>query len=230
MNLQLADNKKISKEDSFVSYLLYNRRVRPIHKREILREIIESVKIYNENLLNKNLLFIYKDNKKFSYIETKFLKSNFYHLTGLESKNINPKFFYEKCLNNKIKENEIKIRKDGTTMLKISVLRSLMNIHKNAKIIGDFNHTGIVLSTEKLVGNTTSCLGLKRIDKFYICNTLLKVDIRKVSINNRKIVSILSKNIQDSKYKKITYIDKNYHKEQELLKLMNELMGNESFE
>ena len=129
MNLQLADNKKISKEDSFVSYLLYNRRVRPIHKREILREIIESVKIYNENLLNKNLLFIYKDNKKFSYIETKFLKSNFYHLTGLESKSINPNYFYE-----------------------------------------------------------------------------------------------------NSKYKKITYIDKNYHKEQELLKLMNELMGNESFE
>ena len=172
-------------------------------------------------------MFIYKENKKFIYIETKFLKSNFYHLTGLESKNINPNYFYEKCLNNKLKESEIQIKKDGTTMLKISVLQSLMYIHKNAKMIGDFNGTGIVLSTEKLVGNTTACLGLRKADKYYICNTLLKADVRKLSNNNKKIVCILSKNIKDKKYEEITYMDKKYQNEQEFINLISEFMNNE---
>ncbi len=202
----------------------FNRRVIIIRKKEIIKEIVECAKIYNDNLNNKNLLFIYKENEKLNYIETKFLKSNFFHLTGLESKNINPNYFYEKCLNNKISENDIELKKNGTTILKLSVLRNLMYINKNAKLIGNFNRNGILLSTEKLIGNTSACLGLRKINKYYICNTVLKTDIREISIECMKIVCILSKNIKDSNYQEITYINKKYRNNNEIVDLINKIV------
>lgn len=45
------------------------------------------------------------------YIETKFTKSNFLHLTGVKilNKTINAKSFYDMCTKNRILERDIRI-------------------------------------------------------------------------------------------------------------------------
>lgn len=101
-------------------------------------------------------------------------------------------------------------RDDGNTIKKISVLPILMNIHRNGKIIGDYNQNKIYLYSNKIIGNTNSCLGFIKKDKYYICNTSLKEDIRKIVYNHKKIVCILSKKIQEKKYNEITYLNKKY--------------------
>lgn len=183
-----------------------------IDKKEIIERIVECAKIYDKNLNNKNIMFIYFENQEIKYLETKFTKANFLHLTGvkLEDKRINARFFYNKCIANRIKEEEIRERKDGNTKNKLFVLRDLMCIHENARIIGNFKQNRTFLFTEKLIGNITSCLGFISKEKYYICNTSLKEDIRKITYNRRKIICIVCKKIQDLKYHEITYIDEKY--------------------
>ncbi len=90
------------------------------------------------------------------------------------------------------------------------VLSMLMSIHKNAKIIGDYDRNRIYLHSDKIIGNINSCLGFIKKDKYYICNTSLNEDIRKITDNHRKIICILSKKIQEKQYNEITYINKKY--------------------
>ena len=42
-------------------------------------------------------------------------------------------------------------RKDGNTIKKMSVLAMLMNIHKNAKMIGDYDGNKIFLSLKIII-------------------------------------------------------------------------------
>lgn len=94
--------------------------------------------------------------------------------------------------------------------LKLSVLNNLLDINKTACIIGDYSSSNIYLYSEKMVGNIIGCLGFIKAGRYYICNTTLKVDIRKLITSNKRIVCILSKQINENKYKEISYINKNF--------------------
>lgn len=183
-----------------------------IEKKEIIERIVECAKNYDKNLNNKNIMFIYLENQEIKYLEAKFTKANFLHLTGIRivNRKMNVKSFYSKCIANRIKESEVQEREDGNTKNKLSVLNSLMYIHKNARIIGDFNQNRIFLYSDKIIGSISACLGFISSGKYYICNTSLKEDIRKITCNRGKIVCIICKQIQDLKYNKITYIDEKY--------------------
>lgn len=77
-------------------------------------------------------------------------------------------------------------------------------------MIGNYSQDKIYLHSNKIIGNTNSCLGFIKKENYYICNTTLKEDIRKIVYNHKKIICILSKQIQDKKYNEITYINKKY--------------------
>lgn len=81
-----------------------------IYKSTLIKELCNCAKLYQNNLENKNIMFVYKDDK-IRYVETKFNKSNFLHLTGVKLLNENMKAipFYNKCLKNRIKESDIRI-------------------------------------------------------------------------------------------------------------------------
>ena len=183
-----------------------------MQKQTIINKIIECAKLYDENLANKNIMFIYKEDI-IRNIETRFLKSNFMHLTGTIAKKENANSFYSKCINKRLKEQDIEIRKDGNTINKIQVLERNVLINKNARIIGDFSKDNIYLYSEKLIGDTYSSLGFIKSQNYFIPNTSLKIDIRKISQKTSKIICILSKEIQEKKYNKITYLNKNYETE-----------------
>lgn len=81
-----------------------------IEKNEIIKTLCTCAKMYKENLENKNIMFIYKDERA-KFIEAKFLKSNFLHLTGIKLQNLKANAFYDKCIHNRILESEIRIQK-----------------------------------------------------------------------------------------------------------------------
>lgn len=183
-------------------------------KKEILKILKESAIKYKENLKDNNLLIIYKEKEKIKYIEVLFLARNFMHLTGVKCNDKNKKYmkanqFYQACLNNKLSYKDIVIKQDGTTKLKLDILSQLIHIDKKIKIIGVYNNYKKELITEILLGNINMCLGLiKSSSSYYIPNTLLKEDIRKIVVKPYQIVAILKKKVKERKYKDIIYINK----------------------
>ena len=93
--------------------------------------------------------------------------------------------------------------------MKLSVLPQVMNIHKVAKMVGDYDFTKSILFTEKIVGTVTACIGFVRDGNYYYPNTTLREDIRTVILSPQKrIIAIFSKQKNEQKYKDCTYTAK----------------------
>ncbi len=86
-----------------------------------------------------------------------------------------------------------------------------MKIDKIARMVGDYSHTKTALYTEKLTGTTSMSLGfIQDKSNFYIPNTILKEDIRDVTLRpQKKILAIYKKNEDELKYYKCSYLAKN---------------------
>lgn len=184
-----------------------------VKKEEAIKIIYKCAKLYKENLENRNFLFISSiNNNKLSHIEAKFLKNNFKHLTGVadNDKKISANLFYTKCLNNKLSLHDFKMRDDGTTELKLSVLSELMKINKCVKMIGNCNKYKPKLYVDKLAGNTRACIGLSKVDEFYVPITALKEDTRDLITETEKVIAIFSKGIKEALYTNLTYIAKDF--------------------
>ncbi len=72
-----------------------------IKKEDALRIVLRSAELYESNLKNKNLLFLF-ENKYHSvnYYEVVFESNNFLHLTGLivDKDILSAPAFYQRCL------------------------------------------------------------------------------------------------------------------------------------
>lgn len=175
-------------------------------KEDALRIIVKCAKLYNDNLKNKNVLFISQINKdRINLIECSFKKGNFMHLTGIHSNNISANLFYEKCINNQLSLDDFELKDDGTTYMKLSVLPMLTEIHKIAKMIGDLNVNKSKLCVEKLTGGISACIGLVRKGKYYIPVSALKVDMREIVYKQERIIAIFTKLAGNNLYNCITY-------------------------
>ena len=182
----------------------------------ITNTLYEAARKYKENLLNKNIMFIFKDKKdnKLYYIETFFSRKNFLHLTGLIYKKTAREFFSE-CLNKTISKQDISIKSKKYTKSKLKILENAMSIGKVSNRIGDFNNNGTNLMVDKVLGGTNYCMGFsnkeknKKLIKYYYPKSLLKADIRKYTIEDNRIIVILSKQKNEKLYSQITYLSKN---------------------
>lgn len=183
------------------------------NRKEIIKRIIEGAIKYNDNLLNKNVLFIFENKQKLDFIETIFNDWNFLHLTGMKYYK-NATEFFQDCLNNKIAPINIEMRKKLFTQLKLEILENAMSINKSAKRIGDFNQSKVNIEIEKVIGNTHYCLGFSNLDssnkklKYYYPKTLLQDNLKNNIIDDNKIIAILSKNKKQKLYNEITYLSK----------------------
>lgn len=173
-----------------------------------LNIIKQAAKIYQENLLNKNVLFIYLKNNKVEFYETTFLEEHFKHLTGVKT-NLNAYMFWYKAINNRLSENDFDY-KDSTTKLKLDNLIKSMLINSYAKMIGDFKRNKVYLSVGKVAGNNNLIIGFDEGEKINFPKTLLKGDIRDyTSSKPYRIIGIMIKKTSDKLYNEITYIAKN---------------------
>lgn len=170
-----------------------------------LKLLIESAKIYNENLADKNLLVIYQDRitKKYLYLEFVFFKTNFLHLIGVNfvsstDDNMKSELFFNKCLNNELSLSDFSYRSDGTTKLKLDILKQVVSIDKSAKMVGDYNHSRPALITDKITGNIHACIGsVLNESNYYVPNTALKEDIRNIVSKWHPIKAIYVKSIEE---------------------------------
>lgn len=154
------------------------------------------------------------------YIETIYYPYNFLHLTGLEYNPKNFKIkskynksidFYQNLLRSKIPENSINFKNSITTKLKLQVLHNLCNIDRTAKFIGNYDNTiKDNLYTEKVIGNSTYCLGFVKDKKtgYYIPNSAINDIIKNISYNILNVYVVLKKKRYEKLYKSFTYIKK----------------------
>lgn len=182
-------------------------------KNEIIKIVCNSAQRFKENLLNKNILFIFED-KKIKYtniIQTIFLKSSFLHLTGIKYYKSANKFF-EDCLDNEISSDNVLIKNKIFTRAKLQVLENAMSINKSAKRIGNFNQNKVNIKVEKVIGNTHYCLGFSNLDSYnnklnyYYPKTLIQENLKNNITDDNRIVAIFSKNKTQKLYNEITYI------------------------
>ena len=193
-------------------------------KDEAIRILTTCACQYNENLVNKNLLYIFNENGVINFFESLFLPRHYLHLTGvkLKAKNIKSVDFYKLCLKSQLSSSIFTFHENGTTEMKLSVLPQVMNIHKTAKMVGDYDNTKSILYTEKVVGTITACIGFVRDGSYYLPNTTLREDIRTVTHKPQKrILAILSKKDKDKKYCTCSYMAKGFSLES--IHMSNEL-------
>lgn len=188
-----------------------------ITKEELATKIYAAAELYEKNLVNKNVLFVYENNKdhKLCYLETKFLDRNFLHLTGIEY-NGSAKRFYKDCLNKRLYMPAISIEESKRvfTYLKLDVLINAMSINEIARSVGDFDFHREKVKVEKMVGNVSLCVGFSKFTnndketRYYYPQTLLKDRINyNVKVPN-KIIAIMSKPSKQELYDEITYMAK----------------------
>ena len=171
--------------------------------KEILRVAAQT---YKSNYINKNVLFIASRGDKTHLYEVTFFAKNFMHLTG-NTKNMSSKYFFNLAKSGSLKKEDFGFAKDGTTDMKLDVLKPLMNILYTAQMIGDYNDSHDWVVTDKMVGTVTVAMGFKK-DNSANCNvpcTALKTDVRTVSLKPvLPIIAIFRKDRGETLYKEAT--------------------------
>lgn len=177
-------------------------------KDKIKEKVIAGAKKYKNNLLPKNILFIFLNNKKTKFIETKFYDFNYLHLTGLKYKGT-AKEFFSACIDNKLSVKDFEIINPGFTRMKLDIMNNILDIHKSAKMIGNYNYSRQQLTVEKVVGNIRCCMGFSLDNNtkcFYSPKSILKDNINTLTDKTYRIIGILSKDVKKELYSEITYL------------------------
>lgn len=186
-----------------------------MNKKDAIKIINKSAKLYQNNLEGKDFLFVYKrtNDKDFMILEAQFYDYNFHHLTGtkLNSTVSSATEFYHKSLTNTLSVNDFEFADDGTTQQKLDILPEIMNIKVSAQMIGDYVGPRINLYTSKITGNVKGCLGFVQDIRLmsYVPNTVLREDIRKISPKPvAKVYAIFYKDRVDSQYIHLSKLDR----------------------
>lgn len=199
-------------------------------KRKAIRIITRAADLYHTNLEDQKILFLYGvpsavrkqlqgESTKLLSIESyevAFHRYNFLHLTGVHLNNFNVTsaiHFYEKCLDNRLTEEDFSFAQDGSTGQKLEILEDMMSVKRNVTMIGDFTDRGPKLFTEKVAGNVCGCIGFvkDRNTQLNVPNTLLQKDIRDVIASPvQKVYAVISKNYRSKKYSVIEKTDKGF--------------------
>jgi hypothetical protein len=173
---------------------------------------------YEKNLVHKNLLFVTTQKEMVSFFEAAFLPRNFLHLTGVRT-DIKSADFFDVAIRNRLSGRSIELPYDGTATLKLSVLPLLMNIHKTARMAGEYNHIKPLLVTDRLAGTVVAAIGFRKHGELYIPNTVLSADMRDLTEKPvNRVAAIFIKGKQEEKYGKVTYIAKGLTLESEILR------------
>lgn len=190
--------------------------VETIDKEDIIRQLYYYARKYEKELENKNFMFVYQTGKnKFEKLEVEFTSKNFMHLVGIilnpHSHIKNAHAFYRACLHRNLEPSDFFLKSDGTTIRKLEVLSSLMNIYKMITMIGDFNYKKPTLRTKKLIGNRNVSIGFvkPRGYPYFVPNTMMQCHIKKLTKTNRQdIVAVFKKELGDLQYTHMCFAGK----------------------
>ena len=218
---QLADNDKIglikNKKRLFI-ILRYLRRLfflfgRIMDKGDAIKRIVNAARFYKKNYIGKNILYVYGTPKKPELLEAIFYESQFLHLTGVNLKNhISATKFYTNCIDQTLTVNDFELRNNGTTGLKLEILPDFLGSNSMIKMAGIYNRSGFQLYTAKLLGGESAAMGFVKNyrghSEYYVPNTLLKGDIRKMVDQTKRVLAIYEKSRYDIRYTTCVYVAK----------------------
>lgn len=186
-------------------------------KEDARRKVLNCAKKYQQKLLNKKLIIIYRErqDKIIRYIEVVFYERNYQHLTGLElidgngnvlrNQSLN---FYRKCIENKLGLEEFRFKQDGTTHLKLAALPVLLDVTRITKITGHYNNVRPYLLVDKVMGGVNFCLGLSKEGNVYVPSSALLEDIKKLTDAPSQVLAILEKDIDTDIYSTVKHVAK----------------------
>ena len=181
-----------------------------ITKADAIRIVVKCAKEYRDSLEPYSYLFIYRDitTKQIEWFEVRFYDRNYMHLTGLISKNTaesqNAISFYQDCLDERIKEENIEFKADGSTTEKLLILPNLVKMLCSAQMTVVYNNGRPWLRCDRLTGSVNFCLAIKQVSGYYIPVSCINGDIRDMGEKPSRILAIFSKPRSDSgKYKRI---------------------------
>lgn len=177
-----------------------------------LAAVFKAADNYYEHLLNRNLLFVYQESpRKIDTMETVFMDYNFMHLTGVVFKKgheMLPTKFFERCMDRKLKADNMLLREDGTTIQKLNVLPEIFNPSLSAKMVGVYKGGRINLMSERMTGGIRGAVGFVKDRGLYYPNTIIEGDIRSDIDRPRRVLAVFRKATSDDKYLECTYIAK----------------------
>lgn len=160
-------------------------------------------------LIKRDYLFIYSRNDNtVHFIEPNFQAHNFLHLTGMEYTGTAGEFFAA-SLGQRLKYEDVSLRKSGATEVKLQVLPDLFDLPQTGRKIGFYNGNGVSLHTDVLAGNAYGCMGfVLSNDGRYVPNTVLKKDMKSIcNLPLHTIVTVLSKEKDKPLYSQIHHRD-----------------------
>ncbi|MCD7822486.1 MAG: PBECR4 domain-containing protein [Oscillospiraceae bacterium] len=185
-------------------------------KKNAIDIVVSCAEKYQDELNNRNLLFVCMDkHKQLSYIEVTFHDYSYMHMTGLrpakdnrsDSMSFSAAEFYERCLAHRLSPDDFEFSDKGTTTMKLDILPYIINKSLMANMVGDFSSMRPKLYTEKLAGGTKACVGFVKDEESgeYIPNTVLKEDIRNNVSDYVRVIVTYRKKISEEKYSEIVY-------------------------
>lgn len=181
-------------------------------KSEAIKIIVACAEKYCVELENRSLLFLCLDKNKHLVAHEFFFNGyNFMHLTGVKVSSsqdqMSANLFYEKCLSHKLSPNDFEFAEDGTTILKLQVLPTLMDKRLSASMIGNFDSNRPRLYTDKLAGSVKACMGfiMDGSNGQYVPNTVLQEDIRNYVGSYARVIGVFRKHNQEDGYSEVTY-------------------------
>lgn len=180
-------------------------------KQKALEIMKNAIKIYENQYINRAILFIYKNKSgELETFEGVFKRHNFLHLTGVKTDK-SPNNFYKLLLDERLSLNDFSFQKNGNTQRKLQVIEQMGLFLKNPLIIGYSNgHIYLEKNPERVIGNNKKLvLGF---EKNYPL-TLLNEDIKKCTIADLKVLFILDKSLGENEYNNFLYIDKSVNKD-----------------
>ncbi|MEN6636290.1 MAG: PBECR4 domain-containing protein [Clostridiaceae bacterium] len=172
-------------------------------KAEAIRIITQCAKTYQTELNNKNVLFVYMEDYWLRALECSFLPRHFLHLTGVRFSGSSSNFL-RLCVEHKLSPQQISLSPNGTTEMKLQVLPELVNIHRTARMIGPYNQSKVMLYTEKLIGNVRGCMGFVADGDYYVPNTVLREDIRNITLGCKRMIAVFVKDIGQPVYTEVS--------------------------
>lgn len=107
---------------------------------KIFKKLKLAQKVYDENFLNKEFLYIYENKNEIKKFSITFKKQNFLHLTGIkyDSKdNVNPLDFYRAVKEKRLSLSEKNI--NDFTNIKLKVFPKLINLLQESSVFYKFS-------------------------------------------------------------------------------------------
>ncbi|NLM72128.1 MAG: hypothetical protein GX181_09260 [Synergistaceae bacterium] len=168
---------------------------------EAIKIAYDSARTYKDTLQDTNLLIAFRDSTAIGFIQTLFYARHFMHLTGLRSRTLSAVGFYRSCLKGRLKADDIYFSGIGTTELKLRVLPHLLTMPYKSLMIGKSADCGFRLYTDTFLGTTIGSIGfIPYKGRFYVPNTVLKEDVRKLTIKPGPLLLACSKKTTDEQY------------------------------